>query len=170
MPEPAVVIRPLDLRDDGVVEALHALGRASYAVEAELIGSTAMPALRETPGELRTRPLSWLGALSPDGELTGFVAWEDGADGHGHGNGGMVIDRLCVDPGRFRQGIASLLLGHLLAEVAAGRRVAVTTGAANAPAVALYERLGFTRGDDVEAEPGLWLASFTRPPRSHTDR
>ncbi|WP_329387753.1 GNAT family N-acetyltransferase [Streptomyces sp. NBC_01351] len=145
-------IRPLDLADDAVAAAVHRIGRAAYAVEAELIGFDGIPALRESLAEMRAQALTWVGAVSEDGEIAGFLAWEDGAEG------GVCIDRVCVDPAWFRRGVASLLLGH----VPADRDVTVTTGADNAPAVALYERFGFARGADFSPAPGLRMASFSR--------
>ncbi|MFG2991898.1 GNAT family N-acetyltransferase [Streptomyces sp. NPDC048257] len=148
-------IRPLDLTDDAIADAVYRIGRAAYAVEAQLIGFDGIPALGESLTEMRARPLHWLGAFSGDGSLDGFLAWE--VEGEG-----ICIDRLCVDPGRFRRGVASLLLRHVLAELFPGRPVEVTTGAANAPAVTLYERLGFARGPDFSPAPGLTMASFAR--------
>lgn len=159
MPNPLThpLIRPLDLTDDVTAAAVHRIGRAAYAVEAELIGFDGIPALSESLAELRARPLRWIGALSGAGEITGFLAWEEEEDGSG-----VCVDRLCVAPAWFRRGIASLLLDHVLTDVLPGRRVTVTTGAANAPAVALYTRLGFTRGPDFSPVPGLRMASFSR--------
>ena len=148
-------IRPLDLSDDATAAAVHRIGLAAYAVEAELIGFDGIPALSESLAQMRAQDLNWVGAVYATGELAGFLAWEDGADG------GVCVDRLCVAPAWFRRGIASLLLGHVLTEVPPGRTVTVTTGAANAPAVALYTRLGFVRGADFSPAPGLRMASFT---------
>ncbi|MFG2982434.1 GNAT family N-acetyltransferase [Streptomyces sp. NPDC048258] len=154
MPQPH--LRPLDLTDDATAAAVHRIGRAAYAVEARMIGFDGIPALRESLSEMRRRKLTWIGAVSPDGEIAGFLAWEERA-----ADGPVCLDRLCVDPAWFRRGIASLLLRHALAEVFSGRSVEVTTGADNAPAVTLYERLGFTRGADFSPVPGLRMASFT---------
>ncbi|WP_374773155.1 GNAT family N-acetyltransferase [Streptomyces sp. NBC_01310] len=153
MPSPQ--IRPLDLADDATAAAVHRVGRAAYAVEAELIGFDGIPALGESLAGMRAQDLNWVGAVSEDGELAGFLAWEEEADG------GVCIDRLCVAPDWFRRGVASLLLRHALTELFPGRPVEVTTGAANTPAVTLYERLGFTRGPDFSPTPGLTMASFT---------
>ncbi|MET9322178.1 GNAT family N-acetyltransferase [Streptomyces sp. NPDC003038] len=160
---PSVLVRPLDLTDDTTAYAVHRIGRAAYRVEAELIGFDGIPALRESLADMRARPLRWLGAVSGDGggggggEIAGFVAWAEEADG------GVCLDRLCVDPAWFRRGVASLLLRHVLAEVLPDRTVEVTTGCGNAPAVTLYERLGFVRGADFSPVPGLRMASFSRP-------
>ncbi|MFD5421890.1 GNAT family N-acetyltransferase [Streptomyces sp. NPDC127069] len=157
MPHPRV--RPLDLADEATAVAVHRIGRAAYTVEAELIGFDGIPALGESLDEMRGRALEWLGAVGPDGAVAGFLAWEE------PGAGGPVgLDRLCVDPAWFRRGVASLLLRHALEELFPGRRVEVTTGADNTPAVTLYERLGFVRGADFSPVPGLRMASFTLTP------
>ncbi|OLZ47176.1 GNAT family N-acetyltransferase [Streptomyces amritsarensis] len=153
---PSPLIRPLDLSDDATAAAVHRIGRAAYAVEAEIIGFDGIPALRESLAEMRAQDLRWVGAVSEGGELAGFLAWEEGP------GGGIGIDRLCVAPAFFRRGVASLLLRHALAELFPGRPVQVSTGAANTPAVRLYEALGFTRGPDFSPVPGLAMASFGR--------
>ncbi|MGW2271748.1 GNAT family N-acetyltransferase [Streptomyces yangpuensis] len=152
-------VRPLDLTDDATAAAVHRIGRAAYTVEAELIGFDGIPALGESLAEMRAQALHWVGAVSADGELAGFLAWAEEPTG----GPDIGIDRLCVAPAFFRRGIASLLLRHALAELFPGRPVQVTTGAANTPAVRLYEALGFTRGPDFSPVPGLVMASFSRP-------
>ncbi|MGW7459354.1 GNAT family N-acetyltransferase [Streptomyces sp. NPDC054797] len=157
MPRPQ--IRPLDLTDDATAAAVHRIGQAAYAVEAELIGFDGIPALSESLAQMRARDLHWVGAVSGENsQLAGFLAWEEQPDGV------IGIDRLCVAPAWFRRGVASLLLRHALTELFPDRPVEVTTGAANTPAVTLYARLGFTRGDDFSPAPGLTMASFTSGP------
>ncbi|MFD8950673.1 GNAT family N-acetyltransferase [Streptomyces xanthophaeus] len=153
---PGPLIRTLHLSDDATAEAVHRIGLAAYAVEAQLIGFDGIPALRESLAELRARPLRWLGAVSATGGIAGFLAWEEAANGVVH------LDRLCVSPAWFRRGVASALLDHALTGTFPGRTVAVTTGAANLPAVTLYEGRGFVRGADFSPAPGLRMASFTR--------
>ena len=139
--------RELDLTDDAVARAAHEVVRAAYRVEAELIGTDAIPALHESLERMRELPLRWLGVGAPEAVL----AWteEDGA---------TDIDRLCVRPDRFRRGLAGSLLTALLERTTGP--VTVATAAANAPAVALYQRYGFTRTGTVEPEPGLLVATF----------
>ncbi|WP_051807380.1 GNAT family N-acetyltransferase [Streptomyces sp. NRRL F-2664] len=155
MPSPQ--IRPLDLADDATARAVHRIAREAYAVEADLIGFDGIPALHESLAQMRAQPLHWVGAFSREGEPAGFLAWEEVPDG------GIGIDRLCVAPAFFRRGVASGLLRHALAELFPGRPVEVATGAANAPAVRLYESFGFVRGADFSPAPGLTMASFSRP-------
>ncbi|MCX2967321.1 MULTISPECIES: GNAT family N-acetyltransferase [Streptomyces] len=176
-------LRELNLADEATARAVHRVGRAAYAVEAELIGFPGIPALSETLAQLRAQPCRWLGALPGEGTPTGpgapaghgtctadgapvregaraggpalaaFVAWSTAPEG-------VTVERVCVCPAWFRHGLATRLLRHLLDALAPAGDVRVTTGAANAPALALYSRLGFTRQADVRPEPGLTLARF----------
>ncbi|GGS27708.1 GNAT family N-acetyltransferase [Actinokineospora fastidiosa] len=139
--------RELDLTDDTTARTAHEVVRAAYRVEADLIGSDAIPALRETLAELRALPLRWLGVGAPDA----IIAWtvEDEV---------VDIDRLCVHPDHFRRGLATTLLTALLARTSGP--VTVSTVAANTPAITLYERHGFTRTGQFQPEPGLTVVTF----------
>ncbi|MBB5802431.1 ribosomal protein S18 acetylase RimI-like enzyme [Saccharothrix ecbatanensis] len=146
------MIVPLDLTDDTTAEAVHRIALLSYAVEAELIGSTGIPALHESVDDIRRLPLRWLGGYV-DGELVAFV-------GYAKVDGVLDIDRLCVAPSHFRLGFARRLVEEVLAE---GGPAIVSTGAANAPAIALYESLGFRVVDTVVVDGGLRIARFGHP-------
>ncbi|MFD7079248.1 GNAT family N-acetyltransferase [Streptomyces sp. NPDC059918] len=150
---PGIDMGELSLTDEATAAAVHRIGRRAYAVEAELIRFDRIPPLRESLEEMRARPLRWLGAMA-GGEITAFVAWQDVAEDL------IDIERVCVDPEWFRRGLASALLQHLLADLAPEHDALVSTGADNDPAVALYERLGFSRVDTIEPVPGLRLARF----------
>lgn len=142
------------LRPDRVHEVaaeLVALQRAAYAVEAALIGSDAIPPLRDTVETLIAAGLSWFGAREGTA-LLGAVAI--------HARPDLVdIERLVVSPTAFRRGVGSRLVQHVLA-LAGRRRVTVSTGRDNIPACALYTRLGFTVTGEEEVVPGLWVARF----------
>ncbi|MEU0785409.1 GNAT family N-acetyltransferase [Streptomyces sp. NPDC006173] len=141
--------------DDAAAVSVHRIGRRAYAVEAELIGFDGIPGLQESMDEMRGRPLRWLGAIADSGRIAAFVAWQSPAR-----EGIVDIDRVCVDPDWFRYGLASRLIRHLLADLAPDGDVQVSTGAANSPAVALYESLGFSRTGTIEPVPGLRMAQF----------
>ncbi|MBZ4322889.1 GNAT family N-acetyltransferase [Streptomyces sp. SCA2-4] len=143
------------MADADIAAQVHRVGRRAYAVEAELIGFAGIPALRESLAELRAQPLRWLGALDEGGRVAAFVAWDEPG-----GESAVDIHRVCVDPARFRHGLASRLLRHLLTELAPAGDALVSTGADNRPAVRLYERLGFVRVGTFEPVPGLSLARF----------
>jgi ribosomal protein S18 acetylase RimI-like enzyme len=135
------------MADEATARATHEVVRAAYRVEAELIGTDAIPALHESLALMRELPLRWLGIGEPEAVL-----------GWAQDSGAVDIDRLCVRPDRFRRGLASALLTALLERTSG--RVSVSTGAANTPAVALYQRHGFTRTGTAEPEPGLLVATF----------
>ncbi|MFE5549769.1 GNAT family N-acetyltransferase [Streptomyces sp. NPDC056534] len=152
---PGMLIRELDLSDATVASTVHAVGLRAYAVEAGLIGFDSIPALSESLHDMMVRPLRWLGAVTTEGTVAAFVAWRTDTGQHV-----TNIDRVCVDPAWFRRGLASCLLDHLLAKGTSRGEVRVSTGAGNLPAVTLYERLGFRRGDDFEPVPGLRMAQY----------
>ena len=127
--------RRLDLTDPHTLRSLRDLQRASYAVEAELIGFDGIPALQESLVELRDCGESFLGLHDETG-LAGAVSWVRLPDGT------LDICRLMVHPRAHRRGIATVLLDGLdRAEPA--QRAVVSTGTANHPALALYKRRGF---------------------------
>jgi ribosomal protein S18 acetylase RimI-like enzyme len=141
--------------DDRLAEEVLALQREAYAVEAALIGSDAIPALTETLVELRAAGEAWLGCFDRL-ELSGAVAWQLLDDGT------VDICRLMVAPRAFRLGVATALLDELERGYA-GHPMTVSTGSANAPAIELYRRRGFSPVRQREAAPGLLVTEFARP-------
>lgn len=147
---------PLDpARDQATAKQLLALQRASYRVEADLIGHDGIPPLREELPELRAAGLHWLGAVDGTGRLLGAVGWTESSDE-------LDLHRLVVDPTEFRRGVGRSLVTAVLAR-ADGRRAVVATGRENVPARRLYESLGFRHRIDVEVQPGLWVSELQRP-------
>jgi ribosomal protein S18 acetylase RimI-like enzyme len=80
------------------------------------------------------------------------------------GDGTIDIHRLMVAPRAFRRGVASALL-EALEEAFPDRRMVVSTGSANGPALALYQGRGFTATGEREVVPGLFVTGLERPPR-----
>jgi ribosomal protein S18 acetylase RimI-like enzyme len=148
-------IAPLDLADPAVAEALVAVQRAAYRVEAELLGTDDLPPLRDRSTDLRASGERFLGAWL-DGRLVGAVSWKEDP-------GGTVdIHRLAVDPGAFRRGIGSALLQALEARLEPARTV-VATAAANLPARRLYETRGFRPVAEQVAAGGVRIVTMERP-------
>ena len=142
------MIRPLDLGDPATLRALVTLQRAAYAVEAELLGTDAIPALRETDADLAASGETFLGA-ERDGRLVGAISYRWAGET-------LDIHRLVVDPACFRQGIA----GALLDALPVASRYVVATGAGNTPARALYERRGFVAVREREVAAGVRIVEF----------
>jgi ribosomal protein S18 acetylase RimI-like enzyme len=146
----SAMVAELDLGDDATLERLIELQRASYAVEAELIGADELPPMRESAAELRGCGETFLGALD-DAALLGAVSFR-------RAGGTVDIHRLVVDPGAFRRGVATALLDALEARERDATHWTVGTGAANAPARALYERRGFTATEERLVPGGIrWV-------------
>jgi len=118
-----VRIRLADLDREG--DALLALQRTGYAVEARLIGVDALPPQDESIDDLRGETV-WV--AEEGGSVVGVLGLEDGDD--------LVIARLVVAPARMRHGIGRALARHAIA-LAGDRAIAVGTAAANRPALAL---------------------------------
>jgi ribosomal protein S18 acetylase RimI-like enzyme len=149
------VIRPLDLDDEDTVAALVELQRASYAVEAELIGAASLPPMRDTPETLRASGETFLG-MHREQRLLGIVSYKrDGAT--------VDIHRLAVHPSAFRRGIAGDLLDALEAREAGAAHWTVGTGAANLPARTLYERRGFAVTEERIVPGGIRWVRMDRP-------
>ena len=146
--------RRLDLSEPDTLRCLWDLQRASYAVEARLIGFDDIPALHESLEDLRDCGESFLG-LDDEIGLAGAVSWVGSQDGT------LDICRLMVHPRAFRRGIATVLLDGLdRAEPA--RRAVVSTGTANHPALALYMRRGFMPIGTRQVAPGTTITILER--------
>jgi SAM-dependent methyltransferase/ribosomal protein S18 acetylase RimI-like enzyme len=146
----SVAIEQLDLSEPGVAEQLYELQRDAYRVEAELIEYDGIPPLHESLAELRIRQLDWRG-IRIDGRIVAAIAVTGEARR-------CDIDRLVVDPRWHRRGLGRRLVESVLMHDI----VTVSTGTANAPALALYESLGFRRINVREIAPGVTVTSLDR--------
>lgn len=139
--------------DPYVALALLDLQRASYAVEAELIGDDRIPPLRQDQVDLTAFRGHWVLAWSGV-DLVGAAAWVERENL-------VEIDKVMVCPTAHRQGIASRLLA-LVIDAAADRQIAATTGRDNGPGRALYGKHGFADMGDEQVPPGIWITRLQR--------
>ncbi|MEP0986591.1 N-acetyltransferase [Ekhidna sp.] len=148
------MIAKLDHKDEQVALRIRKVFQASYAVEAKLLGAeNNFPPLK--------RPLS--GFLNAETEFYGYQKGEHIA--------GVIeikaeaekihIQSLVVSPDFFRQGIASELLIFLFHNFQS-EEYTVETGAANGPAIALYERFGFKQVKQWMTEVGIEKVAFVK--------
>ncbi|HSK23066.1 MAG TPA: GNAT family N-acetyltransferase [Egicoccus sp.] len=142
----------LDHRDPAVAARLVALQQAAYRVEADLLGTEALPPLHESVADVRALDLVFLGVgVDPVLAALGYRVRDHVLD----------VDRLMVAPTHQRRGLGHRLLGFALAVVP--HAVAeVSTGAVNAPARRLYERCGFAEVATGEPVPGLTVVTYRR--------
>jgi GNAT superfamily N-acetyltransferase len=135
-----------------VLEVQH----AAYAIEAELIGYPQLPPAHETLAALQgCGEELWL--CEEGDELVGAVGLENVSAEE------VLIARLFVAPSALRRGVGTALVQHALTR-ARGRRVRVGTAAANLPALALYEGLGFRRVGEDEPVPEVAYVTLVREP------
>ncbi len=146
------VIREIELLDVMAAAEILELQRKSYRMEADLIGSDEIPPLKETFEQLQNCGETFLGCYI-DGSLAGAVSFKK--DGEV-----MDIHRMMVHPDFFRRGIARKLIAYL--EQQNFSEIIVSTGAANAPAIKLYEKLGFDRQNDSVVGGGMVIANFKK--------
>ncbi|MEU1622855.1 GNAT family N-acetyltransferase [Streptomyces sp. NPDC005722] len=144
----------LDLSDPDTLRHLWELQRASYAVEARLIGFDGIPPLHETLEQLRACDESFLG-VRDELRLVGAVAWTRLP------NGALDICRLVVHPVAHRRGVATALL-DALDSIEPAELTMVSTGTANLPAVALYRRRGFISVGESQVAPGVTVTLLER--------
>lgn len=137
-----------------IAAAVNELQRASYAVEAVLIGYIAIPTLHETDEVVAQLDLTILGALD-HGELVRILGYRRTEET-------VVIDRLAVHPRVFRRGVGGSLLEELHRRERDALRFEVMTGAENTPAVSLYTKFGYCRAFDESLAEGVTLAHFIR--------
>lgn len=157
---------PLVLRaEPAKAERLLLVQRAAYAAEAELMGFEGIPPLHETVEELvdASEEQCWLGRFEGPA-LVGGLAWTP------EGAAGATLLRLVVAPAAWRRGHATALL-DAFEEVVGPQPISVSTGAANAPALALYAARGYAAVGEEEIAPGVRLTRLRRPaPAGTTDR
>lgn len=152
-----ILSSPDPAADPYVVAMVLSLQRASYAVEARLLGDDRIPPLHEDEHAIAAWRGSWL--LAWEGvDLVGAAAWvlhDDHVD----------VAKVMVSPQAMRRGIGSALLTGVL-DAAGDRRVLVTTGRDNVPATSLYARHGFGHEADERVPPGVWVSRFVLDPRA----
>ena len=129
-------IEPLQHRDAGTARRLHAVLVLAHAQEAALLGVPPGTGPQRTTEELQRSTDMHLGALLGD-ELLGAISV--GPDDEPRQ---LCITLLVVHPAHQRQGVGRALLAEVL-RLGAGQVFTVSTGAANTPALALYEQFGF---------------------------
>ena len=134
-------IGPLDPRDAAVARQLHGVWSRAYTQESTLLGLKDFPPLDRSVQDLQASTDHFIGAWRGD-TLLGAVALARDAEPPPASAPPLAINTLIVDPAHQRQGVARLLMNAVLQQ-ARGVALTVATGAANAPARALYAEFGF---------------------------
>ncbi|RDW21102.1 GNAT family N-acetyltransferase [Oceanobacillus arenosus] len=147
------MIRTLNNRNKQIAKWILAIQITAYEIEADLIGFHGIPQLSDTVGEIMASQETFVGFML-DKEIVGLISYVETE---------LEVDicRLVVKPKYFRKGIAKSLLLEII-HCANGRRLLVSTGSKNHPAIKLYEKLGFEKNDEVEVAEGIYISQFAR--------
>lgn len=146
----------LEHRERALAARVAQLQREAYAVEAAWLGVKDFPPMRITAAEVAAIEGRVFAAVR-DGELLGTITLERRREG------AQLVGALTVIPAHHRQGIGRALVAHLVRECG-DRELVVSTGVANAPAIALYRAFGFVEGTrrTVGTEP-VEIVELRRP-------
>ncbi|MGE5629965.1 MAG: GNAT family N-acetyltransferase [Caulobacteraceae bacterium] len=148
------MIKRLNTKDDGAVKEIVDLQQISYLIEAELIGFYDIPPLKDTIDTIKQCDEIFYGYYEGD-TLAGLISYKLEEDF-------LDIYRVAVHPGHFRRGIAGQLIAYIEGMNKGVKRIIVSTGLKNEPAVSLYQKLGFKKVSETEVAEGVFVASFEK--------
>ncbi len=140
-------ISELKITNTYVAAEIVQLQMASYAVEAEIIGTNSIPTLFDTVETVTKSDETFYG-YKINREIVGIISYK-------FEYGILDIHRLAVHPNHFKKGIACHLLKEVIMKYKDARKVIVATGSKNFPAINLYEKAGFKIIREFEVEKGV---------------
>ena len=150
-------VQVLDHRDPTVAAAICSVLLPAYAQEAVLLGARHFAPLNKTAADVQASPDFHLGVVRT-GQLLGVLSI--GPDDEAQA---LCIGLLVVLPRAQRQGLGRRLVQEAL-QRGPGMVFAVSTGAKNTPALALYGQFGFVVYRDGTVGPEqLPLVKLRRP-------
>ncbi len=146
------MIERMDIRNPRVAEQVLNLQRSAYMIEAELIGYSDLPPLKDTIEALQQCG-TFYGYLIQN-KLCGAIAFKT--------EGGVIdIYRLMVHPDHFKKEIAKMLLNVIESENRV-KKIIVSTASNNTPAVQFYIKHGFQVVKDEIINDRLSLTHFEK--------
>jgi ribosomal protein S18 acetylase RimI-like enzyme len=143
------VIAAIQITDTRAASQIFELQKLSYRVEADLIGSDAIPALHENLEQLQNCGETFYGFYEGQ-TLCAAISFK-------LEHQTLDIHRLVVHPKHFRKGIARNLLEFVLKLELNAQHCIVQTGVLNLPAICLYQKMGFLELGQREVAPNLWI-------------
>ena len=140
------MVEVLDHCSEDVAIQIHDVFQRSYKVEAQLVGVKEFPPLQRSMSRIRAAGSRFLGQRIGS-DLVAVIEYSF-SDAH------LSIDSLVVHPRYFRRGLASKILRSLLDRVD-WQTADVETATMNHPAIALYEKFGFTESKYWKTEDDI---------------
>lgn len=147
-----MIIR-LDNKNEKTALQIVELQKASYKVEADLIGFDKLPPLLETTEDIISSEEIFYGYYAGD-TLAGLISYK-------LSNTTLDIHRLAVHPDYFHKGIAKQLVAFV-ESIEGLSDIVVCTGLKNTPAVKLYNKLGFLETGKKEVAKGVFIVCFKK--------
>ena len=148
------MIKKINIKNLESAERVLSVQFPSYRIEAALLDNYEIPPLKDTVASLHNCDETFFGYFI-DEELCGVISLkleEDIVD----------IHRLFVHPNHLRKGIAKKLLYFLQEEFHDAKKMIVTTGSKNSPAIEFYQKNGFTMLKELTVEENLSLTLFEK--------
>ncbi len=147
------MIQKLNHTDHTIASEIRRVFQVSYVVEAELLGAEYFPPLKRAVEDFLNSDTQFFGYFS-EGELAAVMEIRTFTDS-------TLIQSLVVDPKFFRRGIGGKMvrfaINNFPSEV-----FNVETGAANGPAVKLYEKFGFRIIKEYLTKEGIRKVRFEK--------
>ena len=147
-------IAALNHGDHAIANSIHSVMMEAYRVEARLLNVSEFPPLRRTSNDISRTRSCFIGAFVDDC----IVAVIETEEGHG---ATINIAALVVQPAHFRRGLGRALVQKTI-EMHPQARITVSTGAKNAPAIALYKQLGFETSTAWSADQDIEMVALNR--------
>lgn len=148
------MIKKLNTKDIKTAEHIIDLQKKSYNVEAKLIDFYDIPPLKDTVNNIITCEETFYGYYQ-DNLLMGLISYKLEGDW-------LDIYRVAVHPEHFRKGIAGQMI-DFIEDIDSGiRKITVSTGLKNLPAINLYLNCGFKKTHEIEVMKGVNIVSFEK--------
>jgi ribosomal protein S18 acetylase RimI-like enzyme len=147
------LIQILDNKNPQMAENILALQKASYQIEADLIGFPKLPPMLENLEDIINSQETYDGYFA-EGVLAGILSYIIEGD---------VLDiyKVAVHPDFFKRGIARQLLQEIQ-QTEGIASITVSTGLKNIPAVNLYTSMGFCKVQEKEVVKDLTIVCFEK--------
>ncbi|PEK98644.1 GNAT family N-acetyltransferase [Bacillus sp. AFS017336] len=146
------MITKLNNKDIKIANLILNVQLPAYKVEAKLINFEGIPQLKDNAQSITDSNEIFIGYMDQN-ELMGFLAYSENEDEY-------QICRLVVHTNYFKQGIAKKLVGNFLNNIVKTKKVIVSTGSENYPAINLYKNFGFKFKSKIEVAPDFFITLF----------
>lgn len=148
------MIKKINIKNLEIAESVLSVQIPSYMLEAALLDNDEIPPLKETAASLQSCDETFFGYYINE-ELCGVISFK-------FDKGVVDIHRLFVHPTHLRKGIAKKLLNFLQEEYRDAKKMIVSTGSKNTPAIEFYRQNGFSVLREITVEDNISLTLFEK--------